>query len=310
MRSRFRRRRAGARGGAAAALGAAGQEAPGDRGRVGGQLAALPRATMRPPWTPAPGPRSMISSARRMVSSSCSTTMTLLPLSRSPIRVSMSMAVVALDAGRCWARRAHSRRRAGSSRAGRRADALGLAAGQRRRRAVQAQIAEPDLLQKAEPPAHLGEQVMADGRLALVSVSSSSQRAASVTVSADSCAMDGRESAPPAPRCSAAAVAARADAGWRASGLRFPASSHCPSSPVCSASNPASAEPVPKQSGTSRAWSCRRTAAGPARRSPCRSRGRCGWWNRCWPAARQPAETFAAPAPAPCRGPAPDPAAP
>ena len=44
--------------------------------------AAVPWATMVPPCSPAPGPMSMIWSAARMVSSSCSTTSTLLPKSR------------------------------------------------------------------------------------------------------------------------------------------------------------------------------------------------------------------------------------
>ena len=41
----------------------------------------------RPPWTPAPGPRSTTWSAARMASSSCSTTMTVLPMSRRWVRV-------------------------------------------------------------------------------------------------------------------------------------------------------------------------------------------------------------------------------
>ena len=41
--------------------------------------AALPWATTRPPCLPAPGPKSMTVSARRMVSSSCSTTTSVLP---------------------------------------------------------------------------------------------------------------------------------------------------------------------------------------------------------------------------------------
>ncbi|CFN72348.1 Uncharacterised protein [Bordetella pertussis] len=41
---------------------------------------ALPCATTRPPRIPAPGPISMMCEARRMVSSSCSTTTRVLPL--------------------------------------------------------------------------------------------------------------------------------------------------------------------------------------------------------------------------------------
>ena len=50
-----------------------------------------PSATIRPPWTPAPGPRSITQSADRIVSSSCSTTMTVLPRSRIDWSVSMSL---------------------------------------------------------------------------------------------------------------------------------------------------------------------------------------------------------------------------
>ena len=51
---------------------------------------AVPSAMMRPPWTPAPGPRSIMRSAARMVSSSCSTTSTVLPRSRRSRSDSMS----------------------------------------------------------------------------------------------------------------------------------------------------------------------------------------------------------------------------
>ena len=48
----------------------------------------VPSAMTLPPCSPAAGPRSMTQSASRMVSSSCSTTRTVLPRSRSPLRVS------------------------------------------------------------------------------------------------------------------------------------------------------------------------------------------------------------------------------
>ena len=51
----------------------------------------VPAATISPPWTPAPTPTSTIKSAARMVSSSCSTTITLFPISRSLFRVSISL---------------------------------------------------------------------------------------------------------------------------------------------------------------------------------------------------------------------------
>src|SRR6186713_3124837 len=49
-----------------------------------------PSATISPPWMPAPGPISSTWSALRMASSSCSTTITVLPRSRSRVSVSSS----------------------------------------------------------------------------------------------------------------------------------------------------------------------------------------------------------------------------
>ena len=49
--------------------------------------ASLPCATTSPPCTPAPGPMSTTWSARRIASSSCSTTITVLPRSRRRVRV-------------------------------------------------------------------------------------------------------------------------------------------------------------------------------------------------------------------------------
>ncbi len=48
----------------------------------------VPLAMTSPPCSPAAGPRSMIQSASRIVSSSCSTTNTVLPKSRKPLSVS------------------------------------------------------------------------------------------------------------------------------------------------------------------------------------------------------------------------------
>ena len=56
----------------------------------------VPSATTWPPWTPAPGPISTSQSAVRIASSSCSTTMTVLPRSRSRLRVVEQPVVVAL----------------------------------------------------------------------------------------------------------------------------------------------------------------------------------------------------------------------
>ena len=56
----------------------------------------VPAATTSPPCTPAPGPMSMTWSAARMVSSSCSTTSTVLPRSRSSTQRLEQAGVVAL----------------------------------------------------------------------------------------------------------------------------------------------------------------------------------------------------------------------
>ena len=53
--------------------------------------ASEPLLTTSPPCSPAPGPISTMWSAERMVSSSCSTTITVLPRSRNLSSVSMSL---------------------------------------------------------------------------------------------------------------------------------------------------------------------------------------------------------------------------
>ena len=55
--------------------------------------ATLPAATISPPCTPAPGPTSTRKSAWRIVSSSCSTTMRVLPRSRRRFMVAMSLSL-------------------------------------------------------------------------------------------------------------------------------------------------------------------------------------------------------------------------
>ena len=54
---------------------------------------AVPAATILPPLTPAPGPTSTIQSAARIVSSSCSTTISVLPRSRSCLSVAKSFSL-------------------------------------------------------------------------------------------------------------------------------------------------------------------------------------------------------------------------
>ena len=58
----------------------------------------LPCATTSPPRLPAPGPMSITCSARRMVSSSCSTTTSVLPLARSLQRVEQHAVVARVQA--------------------------------------------------------------------------------------------------------------------------------------------------------------------------------------------------------------------
>ncbi len=62
-------------------------------------------ATRWPPCSPAPGPISTIQSAARMVSSSCSTTMSVLPISRRRSRVFDQSGIIALVQARYSARR-------------------------------------------------------------------------------------------------------------------------------------------------------------------------------------------------------------
>jgi hypothetical protein len=90
-----------------------------------------PLTTTWPPCSPAPGPMSTTQSATPMVSSSCSTTMRVLPSSLSRSRVSMSRPVVALvQADRRLVEHVEHADQAGADLGGQ-PDALRLAAGQR-----------------------------------------------------------------------------------------------------------------------------------------------------------------------------------
>ena len=53
----------------------------------------LPWKTICPPSTPARGPMSISTSAARMISSSCSTTMTVLPMSLKRLSTAISLSV-------------------------------------------------------------------------------------------------------------------------------------------------------------------------------------------------------------------------
>ena len=131
-----------------------GEEAAGHRVGVAPTASAtLPCATSRPPRLPAPGPMSMMWSARRIVSSSCSTTTSVLPLSPSlRQRVEQDAVVARVQADRRLVEHvAHALQVAAELR--RQADALRLAARQRGRGAVERQVAEAHLLEELEPAA-------------------------------------------------------------------------------------------------------------------------------------------------------------
>ena len=105
---------------------------------------ACPAATIWPPCSPAPGPRSTMWSAARIVPSSCSTTITVLPRSRSRVEHVEQLVVVALvqpdrglveDVEHAHEARADLRREP---------DPLRLAARQRGRRPLQRQVPDAD----------------------------------------------------------------------------------------------------------------------------------------------------------------------
>ena len=126
-----------------------------------------PDRRMLPPSAPAPGPMSTITSASRIVSSSCSMMISVLPRSRSVLQRRQQPVVVALmqpdrrfvqDVEHADERRADLRRQT---------DALRFAARERRRRTREIQIAEADVGQEAQPRADLFEDLVRDLRFAL-----------------------------------------------------------------------------------------------------------------------------------------------
>ena len=118
----------------------------------------VPSNTTSPPAVPAPGPRSTTWSAIAMVSGLCSTTSTVLPLSRScssrsfircdVVRVQADRRLVE-DVGDVGERRAEVPDHLG---------ALGLAPGERARRPVEREVAQPDLGERVEQVLQPGEQ--------------------------------------------------------------------------------------------------------------------------------------------------------
>jgi hypothetical protein len=127
---------------------------PGERALARQHLSSVPSATTSPPWRPAPGPRSTTQSAARMVSSSCSTTSTVLPRSRSCFSVPAAARCRA-GAGRSTARPGCRARPPAGCRS---AWPGGSAAPRRRRasrRAAQREVLQPHVHQELEPLPHL-----------------------------------------------------------------------------------------------------------------------------------------------------------
>ena len=123
----------------------------------------LPCATRWPPASPAPGPRSTTKSARRMVSSSCSTTSTVLPRSRKLLeRAEQAIVIARVQADRRLVQHVQHAAQARADLRGE-ANALRFAAGQRGGGAIQAEIAESDGEQKIEALGNFLQRPAGDG---------------------------------------------------------------------------------------------------------------------------------------------------
>ena len=126
------------------------------------RAATGPDTTTLPPCSPAPGPMSTTWSATRMVSSSCSTTITVLPEVPQPEQGLDQLVVVPLvqPDRRLVEDVQHADQPAADLR--RQADALGLAAGQGAGRAVEAQVVEADVEQELHAGLDLLEHPVGD----------------------------------------------------------------------------------------------------------------------------------------------------
>ena len=114
---------------------------------------------------PAPGPKSTTWSAARIVSSSCSTTMTLLPeIAQTPERGDESRVVARVEADARLVEHVHDSRELAPELA-READALRLAAAQRRPRPLEREVVETDVEQEAEAAQDLAKRALADRAL-------------------------------------------------------------------------------------------------------------------------------------------------
>ena len=120
-----------------------------------------------PPPSPASGPRSMTQSAVLITSRLCSITTTVLPRSTSRCSTSSSLRdVVEVQAGRRLVEQVERLAGVGPGQLGGQLHALGLAAGQRRRRLAERQVVEPDVAQRLQDAADLRDVVEQLERLA------------------------------------------------------------------------------------------------------------------------------------------------
>ena len=137
---------------------------------------AEPAAITCPPSLPAPGPRSMTCSARRMVSSSCSTTTSVLPFaSQLRERVEQDAVVARVEADGGLVEDVADAAQVRAELRGQ-PDPLRFAAGERRGGAVESEIPEADLPQKAQPRAELGQEVARDLRFTDTEVEALAER--------------------------------------------------------------------------------------------------------------------------------------
>ena len=204
--------------------------------------AVVPSATTQPPRLPAPGPRSMTCSARRIVSSSCSTTSSVLPFGLQTLERAEQDAVVArMQADGGLVEDVANAAQVGAQ-LRREPDALRFAAGERGRGAVERQVREPDLAQESEAARELGDDVPSDLRLS----SLEAEIAEEFLDGRHGHAATGRQWSGPG-TVTASAVGLSRRPSHAAQGIGSPSyqSFHQISSPVCSSSKPESLEPVP-----------------------------------------------------------------
>ena len=130
----------------------------------------VPLTTMLPPCSPASGPMSTTQSAVRMVSSSCSTTISVLPRFLQPDqRLDQPVVVALVQPDRRLVEDVEHADQPGADLGGE-PDALRLAAGQRGGGAVEREVVQADVDEEAEPGVDLLQHPLADHRVAVVEV--------------------------------------------------------------------------------------------------------------------------------------------